>query len=76
MRVLTALIDGYYKTFVISVELCDLSQKFKYQFGLLYSSRKIRIFKNSKADTKYVSKPKRKPGPYDGRRCLWLILIV
>ncbi|XP_015776015.1 PREDICTED: heterogeneous nuclear ribonucleoprotein H2-like isoform X6 [Acropora digitifera] len=30
--------------------------------------RKIRILKNSKADTKYVSKPKRKPGPYDGRR--------
>jgi len=36
--------------------------------------RKIKIFKSSKVDIKYVSKPKRKrlmstrPGPYDGRR--------
>ena len=89
MRVFTALIHGYYKTFVIiSVELCDLSQKFEYQFGLLYSFRNINVFKSSKAHIKYVSKPKLEPlmstrrGPYDrppgpyGRRCLLLILIV
>ena len=92
MRVftVTTLIHGYYKTFVIiSLELCDLSQKFKYQFGLLYSFRNINVFKSSKAHIKYVSKPKlepfmstrrgpydRPPGPYDGRRCLLLILIV
>ena len=75
MREFTTLIHGYYKMFVIiSGELCDLSQKFKYQFGLLYSFRKIKIFKSSKAVMKYVSKRKQ-PGPYDDRRCLLLILI-
>ena len=72
MRVFTNLIHGYYKTFVIiSVELCDFSQKLKYQFGLPYSFRYIEISKSSKADIKYALKPKFKalestrPGPYD-----------
>ena len=70
MRVFTNLIHGYYKTFVIiSVELCDLSQKLKYQFGLLYSFRVIEIFRSSKADRKYVLKEKQpsmctRPVPY------------
>ena len=59
MRVFTNLIHGYYKTFVIiSVELCDVSQKLKYQVGLLYSFRYIEISKSSKADIRHVLKPK------------------
>ena len=56
---------------IISIESYILSWKLKYQFGLLYSFRYIEIFKSSKADIKYVSKPKLKPlmstrpGPYD-----------
>ena len=70
MRVFTNLIHGYYKTFVIiSVELCDLSQKLKYRFGLLYSFRKTKISKSSKADVALNPKPKAlastRPGPYD-----------